>query len=200
MSDSSPTKVYVPQAGIDYPGVTTPIYCHNGRGKLLLQLRSGTCRDNPGRWDVGSGVLDLRKGGRCLTLEENALEEAKEEYNIDGEVTGVLPAQSIIMKWPVRIHHEDPDSEVEEREVHWIAVPHFILVKNPSEVRIMEKNKATECRWFYAADLPQPLHIGFEETYRQHSKAIIYAARLEYRTSPSTRDGRGVPGYAVFIK
>ena len=52
--------------GIDYIGVSTPFYCHDGQGNFLFHKRSQKCRDEQGRWDTGSGKLEFG-----LTVEEN---------------------------------------------------------------------------------------------------------------------------------
>ena len=45
--------------GIDYIGVSTPFYCHDGQGNFLFHKRSQKCRDEQGRWDTGSGKLEF---------------------------------------------------------------------------------------------------------------------------------------------
>ena len=54
--------------GIDYIGISTPFYCHNGKGFFLLHKRNQNCRDEHGAWDTGSGKLEFG-----LTPKENAL-------------------------------------------------------------------------------------------------------------------------------
>jgi hypothetical protein len=64
--------------GIDYVGITTVFFCHDGKGNFLFHKRSNKCRDEHGRWDLGSGKLehgrwDLGSGKleHGLTLREN---------------------------------------------------------------------------------------------------------------------------------
>jgi 8-oxo-dGTP pyrophosphatase MutT (NUDIX family) len=67
--------------GVDFIGITTPFYCHDGNGNILMHKRSSNCRDEQGRWDAGSGKLE-----QSLSLEENVLQEVLEEYGCKGEI------------------------------------------------------------------------------------------------------------------
>lgn len=132
--------------GVDYIGITTPFYCHDGNGKLLLHKRSENCRDEHNRWDPGSGKLE-----HGLSIEENILKEIKEEYGCDGEVSEILPAHDIFR-------------EQEGIRTHWIAIPGFVKV-DASQVRINEPDKILEIGWFSLDELPEPLHTGFAHTF-----------------------------------
>ena len=135
--------------GVDYVGINTPFYCHDGKGKLLMQKRSVQCRDEHGRWDPGSGRLEIE-----LSLEENVLKEVLEEYGCKGEIVGSLPAHDIF-----RIQNGI--------KTHWIAVPFFVKV-NPKEVKIGEPHKMEEIGWFTIDNLPEPLHSGFAQTLEKY--------------------------------
>lgn len=141
--------------GIDYIGISTPFYCHDGQGHFLLHKRSAQCRDEHGHWDPGSGELDFG-----LTPEANVLKEVREEYGCEGSIEGGLPPHSILRQ------HGD-------QRTHWLAIPFFIRV-NPAEVKINEPDKIDELGWFGLDDLPQPLHTGFAFTlarYRSQFKS-----------------------------
>lgn len=131
--------------GFDYVGVTTPFYCHDGKGNLLMHKRSVQCRDEHGRWDTGSGKLELD-----LSMEENVLKEVFEEYGCHGEIQDQLPAHDIFR-------------EQNGVKTHWIAVPFFIKV-DPKEVKNGEPHKIDEISWFTLDNLPEPLHTGFAHT------------------------------------
>src|SRR3990170_7394617 len=88
--------------GIDYIGISTPFYCNNGKGVFVLHKRSKGCRDEQGRWDCGSGQLEL---GEDPT--ESVLREVKEEYGCKGTVQEQMPAHIIVRK------HND-------RKTHWL--------------------------------------------------------------------------------
>ncbi len=60
--------------GIDYIGITTPFYCNDGNGNFLMHKRSEQARDEKGKWDFGSGQLDLGE-----EVETGALREVREE-------------------------------------------------------------------------------------------------------------------------
>ncbi|OGY56387.1 MAG: hypothetical protein A2119_02495 [Candidatus Colwellbacteria bacterium GWA2_46_10] len=136
--------------GIDYVGITTPFYCHDGKGNFLLHKRSKQCRDEQGRWDAGSGQLEFG-----MTVEENVLKEVMEEYGCSGEIQEQLPAHPILR-------------EQNGKKTHWIAISSFILV-DPKDVKNNEPHKIDEIGWFKLSDFPEPLHTGFQHslnTYR----------------------------------
>lgn len=131
--------------GIDYTGITTPFYCHDGKGNFLLHKRSENCRDEHHRWDTGSGKLE-----HGISIEENILKEIMEEYGCEGEIQELLPVHDIFRK------QGDIDT-------HWIAIPAFVKV-DPSKVKIGEPDKILEIGWFSIDNLPEPLHSGFAHT------------------------------------
>jgi len=135
--------------GFDFIGITTPFYCHDGKGNLLMHKRTIKCRDEHERWDTGSGKLEF-----TLSLEENVLQEVLEEYSCKGEIQEQLPAHDIF-----RTHNGV--------QTHWIAVPFFIKV-NPKDVKIGEPEKMSEIGWFRIDSLPSPLHSGFEYTFKRY--------------------------------
>ena len=133
--------------GVDYVGVTTPFYCHDDKGHLLLAQRSSGARDEHGAWDPGSGQLELGS-----TIEENILREVKEEYGCDGTIQKTLPAHSILRT-------------MDGKQTHWLAIPAFVLVDR-SQVKLMEPEKFTQLGWFTLDNLPQPLHEGFAYSFK----------------------------------
>ena len=135
--------------GIDYVGITTPFYCHDGNGNLLMHKRSKECRDEQHRWDTGSGKLELN-----LSLENNVLQEVLEEYGCEGEIQEQLPALDLFR-------------ELNGVKTHWIAVPFFLKV-NRDEVKNGEPHKIEEIGWFTLDTLPEPLHTGFAYALNKH--------------------------------
>jgi len=149
--------------GEDYIGITTPFYCHDGNGRIVMQKRNSNARDEHGRWDPGSGKLE--KG---LTLEENVKKEVREEYGCECTVQESLPPHGIF---------RGQDGE----ETHWLAVPFFVRV-DPEEVENGEPEKFDEINWFDIDNLPENLHTGFEYTfknYRDKFSEIIGEKNLE---------------------
>ena len=137
--------------GVDYIGITTPFYCNDGDGLFLLHKRSKNCRDEHGRWDPGSGQLDFG-----CTPEENVLREVAEEYGCKGEIQEQLPVHSIFREW-------------DGKKTHWLAIPFFVKV-NPKEVKNNEPEKIDEIGWFPLNKLPEPLHTGFNFTFKNYQK------------------------------
>ncbi len=142
------------QPGIDYIGITTPFYCHDGEGYLLLAQRSVGARDEHGAWDPGSGQLELGS-----SIEENILREVKEEYGCEGTIQKTLPAHSIL-----RTMHG--------RQTHWLAIPAFVLVDR-KQVTLMEPEKFSEFGWFTLDELPSPLHQGFALSFEKFKAEFI---------------------------
>ncbi len=137
--------------GIDYVGITTPFYCHDGKGNILMHKRSNQCRDEQGRWDPGSGKLE-----HDLSLKENVLQEVFEEYGCRGEIEEQLPAHDIVR-------------EQNGIKTHWVAVP-FIIKIDPNKVKNGEPHKIDEIGWFTLDRLPKPLHTGFSYTLEKYSE------------------------------
>lgn len=135
--------------GFDYTGVTTPFYCHDGKGNLLMHKRTKECRDEHNRWDTGSGKLEIQH-----SLEKNVLQEILEEYGCKGKIQEQLPAHDIFRKQKGKM-------------THWIAVPFFVKV-NPKDVKIGEPHKMSKIGWFPINKLPKPLHTGFEYTFNRY--------------------------------
>jgi len=135
--------------GFDFVGVTTPFYCIDEAGYLLMHKRTTECRDEHNRWDTRSGKLEFG-----LSLEENVLKEVLEEYGCKGEILDQLPAHDIFR-------------EQEGKKTHWIAVPFFVRV-NRGEVKNNEPHKIEELSWFELDKLPKPLHSGFEHTLKRY--------------------------------
>ena len=96
--------------GYDYVGITTPFYCHDGEGNLLMHKRGLQCRDEQGKWDPGGGKLEFN-----LLVEENVLQEVREEYGCKGEISERLPAHDIFRMF-------------NGVKTHWIAMPFIIKV------------------------------------------------------------------------
>ena len=125
--------------GVDYIGVTVCFYCHDGKGKLLLNKRSENCRDEKGRWDCGGGALKFAE-----TWEEGVRREVEEEYTCQIKKLDIVAVNNVI-----RTH--------EGRQTHWIAIIYAAEV-NPRDVTIGDKDKISEIGWFNLNKLPKPLH------------------------------------------
>ena len=147
---STPTSGII-QIGTDYIGITTPFYCHDGRGNFLLHRRSKNCRDERGRWDPGSGKLEFG-----INPEENVLKEVIEEYGCGGVIDGTLPPHGIFRTQNgVR--------------THWLAVPFFVKIRR-NDAKLNESHKMLEIGWFQLKKLPKPHHTGFSFTLKKFRK------------------------------
>ena len=135
--------------GIDYVGVSTPFYCHDGKGNFLFHKRSVNCRDEHGAWDTGSGKLEFG-----LTPEENVLKEVMEEYGCQGEISERLPVHPLMREW-------------NSQKTHWVLMPFFIKV-DPNIAKLNEPESMEEIGWFKLDNLPQPLHPGFVFMFKEY--------------------------------
>ena len=139
--------------GVDFVGVATTFYCHDGKGKFLLHKRSSQTRDDQGTWDVGGGKLEVG-----LTLRANVLKEIKEEYGCAGRIEAQLPLYEIFRT----------NKGV---KTHWLAIP-FIVKVNPRHVKINEPHKIDELGWFTLSKLPKPLHPGSAIGFKQNKNCF----------------------------
>lgn len=137
------------QPGVDYIGVTTPFYCHDGQGKFVMHKRSKNCRDEIGTWDFGGGQVEFGE-----TLEQCVFREVREEYGCKGEITGCIPAHDIF-----RVQNGI--------KTHWLVVPFFVLV-DPKHIRINEPHKVDDLDWFTLDAFPSPLHSGVQMTLAKY--------------------------------
>lgn len=137
--------------GIDFIGITVSFLCHDGKGNILLNLRSNNCRDEHGRWDGGGGGLEFGD-----TVEGTLRKEIKEEYCAD-----VLEAEFL--------GYRDIFRQQDDIETHWVSLDFKVLV-DPAQVKIGEPNKFDDIGWFSLSTLPSPMHSQFPkfmENYRR---------------------------------
>ena|SRR3989338_278829 len=125
--------------GIDYIGITTVFYCHDGKGNLLLHKRTGRCRDEQGRWDAGGGSLRFHE-----TFIHGVKREIEEEYCCKPKKLQFVGVNNVLRK------HNGI-------QTHWVAVI-FAAKVNPEEVKIGVPTKMEQIGWFKPNNLPKPLH------------------------------------------
>jgi 8-oxo-dGTP diphosphatase len=125
--------------GIDFVGIGVAFFCHDGKGNFLLHKRSGKCRDEHGRWDVGGG--GLRVGER---LEDVLKREVHEEY-------GVEPLGHEFLGF------EEVFREHEGKTTHWLSFRFKVLVDREAAIN-GEPEMIDEIGWFSLDNLPSPLH------------------------------------------
>ena len=138
--------------GIDYVGMSTVFFCHDGNGKFLLHKRSKNCRDEQETWEFGGGKLEFG-----TSLEENCLREIEEEYGCRGEIQEQLP--------PFNLFREGKNGKT-----HWVTLPYIVKVSS-EKARIADPEKMDDIGWFTLDNLPSPLHSGVElelKEFRQY--------------------------------
>jgi 8-oxo-dGTP diphosphatase len=140
--------------GADYPGISISYFCHDGKGNVLLNLRSENCRDECGRWDNGGGGLDLG-----MTVEETLAKEVKEEYCAD-----ILEKEFL--------GYYEAFREQDGKKTHWLAL--FFKVRiDPVQARNGEPHKFDDVRWFKFGEFPQPLHSQFMSQYEAFKDKLL---------------------------
>ena len=141
------------KAGIDFIGVATPFFCHDGSGNFVLYKRSLRCRDEHHRWDFGSGEV-----GFSEQLEQSVLREVAEEYACQGTIDEQLPPYTLLRRASGILSH-------------WVNIP-FIIKVNRDQVRINEPDHMDELGWFSLHQLPTPLHTGAESAVARYAQYL----------------------------
>ncbi|KND50946.1 MAG: NUDIX hydrolase [Parcubacteria bacterium C7867-007] len=125
--------------GIDYTGISVAFSCHDGEGNYLLSKRTDQCRDEHGRWESGSGAVDLGED-----VIEALIKEISEEY-------GTKPISYEFIGF--RDLHREHNGE----QTHWLAIDFKVLI-DPATVINAEPHKHDEIGWFKLGAFPEPLH------------------------------------------
>ncbi|MFH0713840.1 MAG: NUDIX domain-containing protein [Candidatus Micrarchaeota archaeon] len=125
--------------GLDFVGVSIVYFCHDGKGNVLMALRSKNCRDEHGNWDIGAGGLEFED-----TVEETLRKEIKEEY-----CTDVLNCEFL--------GYRDVHREHDGKKTHWIGLDFKVLI-DPTKVGNGEPHKFDEIKWFTLDNLPANIH------------------------------------------
>lgn len=127
------------QKGIDFIGSSVVYFCHDGKGKILMQKRGENARDEHGAWDIGAGGIELHD-----TVENTLRKEIMEEYGT--EVLGVE-----------FLGFRDIHREHNGQKTHWLSLDFKVLV-DPSQAKNGEPHKFDEIGWFTLDSLPSPTH------------------------------------------
>jgi ADP-ribose pyrophosphatase YjhB (NUDIX family) len=125
--------------GKSFPGISTVFFCHDGAGRIFFTRRSQNTRDEQGKWDIGAGGL---KWGQ--TAEENLRRELKEEYGASASEVEFLGYRDVFRKL------------ADGTPTHWLGLDFLVLV-DPSEVRVMEPDMIDDSGWFTLDKLPSPM-------------------------------------------
>lgn len=144
--------------GIDFTGISTVFFCHDGQGNVLLNKRSQQCRDEQGCWDTGGGGLEFG-----LSPEENLRKEIKEEYGVEVIECSLLGHRNVKRKL------------IDGTPTHWIAFDYLVLIDRDKAI-LGEPESMEAIEWFNWKNLPEPLHSQFPiflEKYRQKLSEIL---------------------------
>ena len=135
------------EVGVDYIGIGTSLVCHDGRGRVFLNKRSRSCRDEWGHWDHCGGKLEFGE-----TPEECVRRELREEYGcrpLDCRFGGVV----------------NTIRTIEGRQTHWVILVYLVQV-DPQEAHNNEPEKFDAVAWFDLKDLPPERHTFYNEDVR----------------------------------
>ncbi|PIV90275.1 hypothetical protein COW46_05370 [Candidatus Gracilibacteria bacterium CG17_big_fil_post_rev_8_21_14_2_50_48_13] len=141
-----------PKSGLDYIGVITPFFCHDGRGNFLFYKRGPKSKDEVGKWDCSGG--SMKRGEQP---EQSALRKLKEQFGCDGVISKELQPLSIFPK-------------VDGQVSHFLAIP-FIIRIDPRCVNFSPtEEKIEQIGWYRLNELPTPLHPGAREVLLANEK------------------------------
>lgn len=140
--------------GVDCIGVTTPFYCYDNKGRILLHKRSKKCRDEIGHWDCGGGSMEFGE-----TFEEAVTREIREEYGVTPKRLKLCGITNVVR-------------DNNGTKTHWIAVI-FAAEVDSKEVRIMEPERVDNWGWFYPGSFPTPPHSCLLRHFEMVQKAGI---------------------------
>jgi 8-oxo-dGTP diphosphatase len=129
--------------GVDFIGITTVFFCHDGKGNFVMHKRSNKCRDEIGKWDFGGGAMEFGE-----TFEEAVSREILEEYCTDIMDLKFLGAKNLLRRNG-------------NQNTHWIVLVFAALV-DPKKVKIGDPEKMEELGWFTEDDFPSPPHSGLK--------------------------------------
>ncbi len=139
--------------GIDYTGISTVYFCHDGQGNFVMAKRSRAARDEQGCWDIGGGGLE-----HGMQVEDSLRKEIKEEY-----CTDVLKSEFLGYRDVHRAHNGS--------KTHWIALDFKVLV-DKNQVAIGEPHKFDDIDWFTLDSLPSPVHSQLPEFLRLYKHKL----------------------------
>lgn len=134
------------QIGFDYIGVGVCAVCHDGKGRVLLNLRSENCRDEWHKWDNCGGAMKLGESG-----EECVKRELREEYGcrpIKCQYGGIIEMKR----------------QNGEKINHWLILAYLVQI-DPNEAKNNELHKFEQVKWFERHELPQNRHSFFDQDW-----------------------------------
>jgi 8-oxo-dGTP diphosphatase len=145
--------------GITHIGVAVTFFCHDGRGNILLGMRTTKCRDEHGCWDPGGGQVYLGENPRA-TVDR----ELQEEYGATALECEFLGFRSVH-----RQHNKQP--------THWISLDYLVRV-DPEKIHNNEPEKLSRLEWFPFNSLPTPMHSQWGLALEKYAVIFKKLSRL----------------------
>ena len=124
--------------GVDYPGIAVVFFCHDDRGRFLAGKRSAWCRDEVGKWDIGSGEFN--------PLYENASQALKRQVRKQYGVP-IIKHEELGRRYVVRKYGNET--------TNWLCIDFKVLV-NAQELKGNMSGKLEAIGWFPQSEPPSP--------------------------------------------
>ena len=144
------------QKGIDCIGIAVAFFCHDGKGNVLMSLRSKNARDEHGKWDIGAGGIEF--GDK---VEETLAGEIQQEYGAD-----IIHAKFLGYRTVFREHNS--------HLTHWVMLDFKVQI-NPAQVKNGEPHKFDEVRWFPFNAMPRPeeMHSQIPNFIKKNQQYLV---------------------------
>ncbi len=140
--------------GIDFTGISVVYFCHDGKGRFVMQKRGAGARDEQGSWDIGAGGLEWGDGPEA-TLQK----EIKEEYG-----TEVISFEFLGYRHVARVQNG--------QESYWLALDYKVLV-SAEDVQNNEPHKFDEVAWFTRESIPTTVHSQLPFFLEKYQKMLF---------------------------
>lgn len=126
----------------DYIRISMVFFCHDKTGRFLMGKRSENCRDEVGKWDIGSRDFNLYEPAINILRKG-----VRDEYGIDISNYEFLGFRKINRK-------------INSRNVDEITFDFKVLIDNIHQAKNKEPSKLEAIGWFGINNLPssQELH------------------------------------------
>ena len=142
-----------PNMGSEFTGISIVFFCHDGKGRFVMNKRGQKCRDERGRWEIGGGALEFDDD-----VIERLKKEVKEEYGADAISYEFLGYRDV---------HRMTDSV----KTHWITLDFSVLI-DPAQVKNGEPEKFDAVELVTADTIPSPTHSQFPKFWEKYKDRL----------------------------